>query len=81
MVTDVDYAVYEGDLTTFPSHAPLLCSTAGATSASVVPTFGASYYLVVPLSATNEGSYGVDSTLAERPPAVVSCAAQALGCP
>ena len=81
MATDLDYAVYEGDLTAFPSHAPALCSTGGFTSASILPAFGAAYYLVVPLSGTSEGSYGVDSALVERPAAVSSCAPQAVGCP
>ena len=81
MATDVDYAVYEGDLTAFPSHAPALCSTGGITSASIFPAFEAAYYLVVPLSGTREGSYGVDSALAERPAAASSCAPQAVGCP
>ena len=81
MATDVDYAVYEGDLTAFPSHAPALCSTGGVTSASILPVFGAAYYLVVPLSGTSEGSYGIDSALVERPAAVLSCAPQTIGCP
>ena len=81
-VTDADYAVYEGELGTYPSHAPLLCSTVGATSTTVVPNYGAAYYLVVPVTSNREGSYGVDSTGAQRPAGSIACLPQAIAaCP
>lgn len=79
-----DYAVMEGTLGSWSSHVPLVCSTGGATSTTVSPGSGAShYYLVVPLSATEEGSYGIDSTGAERPPSATRCrqVQNTAGCP
>jgi hypothetical protein len=58
---DVDYAVYEGTIGDFTSHQSVLCSTGGATSATVTAGAGATYYLVVPLNGFREGSYGVAS--------------------
>src|SRR5262249_27371213 len=55
---DDDYAVYEGTLGSFYSHAARLCSTSGATSALIAPDPGSTYYLVVPTRAYREGSYG-----------------------
>lgn len=79
-----DYAVMEGTLGSWSSHVSLVCSTGGATSITVSPGSGAShYYVVVPLSATEEGSYGVDSTGAERPPSAAPCrrVQNTVGCP
>jgi len=82
VATDVDYAVYEGQLGNFPSHLPRVCSTSGATSATIVPDAGSAYYLVVPHNGAAEGSYGTASGLIERPPSPAPCFAQALGtCP
>lgn len=68
-----DYAVMEGPLGAWTDHLPVTCSTGGATTASLTPGGGRRYYLVVPLSATAEGSYGVDATGAERPPSSTPC--------
>ena len=65
--TDNDYAVYEGTLGVFESHDAPYCDTNGATSQTLAPAAGSTYYLVVPLSATREGSYGLDSDDVERP--------------
>ena len=79
---DSDYAVYEGLLGSFTSHAPRLCSTGGATSVALTPGSASHYYLVVPLSpAGAEGSYGTASDGNQRPPSATSCQPQAFtGC-
>jgi Zn-dependent metalloprotease len=80
-VGDEDYAVYEGTLGSFASHAPRQCSTLGATSTTLAPSAGSHYYLVVPRSADREGSYGTDSSGNPRPPAASPCLPQALAPP
>ena len=77
-VGDDDYAVYEGALGDFTSHASRACSTGGATSLTIAPSGTGSYYLVVPRNADAEGSYGTDSTGAERPAATSPCLAQSI---
>jgi hypothetical protein len=67
--TDDDYAVYEGTLGDFASHRSNLCTTGGATSATITPGAGGRYFLVVPTNGTHEGSYGYDSSGQERPQA------------
>ena len=80
--TDGDYAVYEGTIGNFTSHVPLLCSTSGATFATIVPGAGNTYYLIVPRSGAVEGSYGRDSTSLERPPSAAACFPRAMiSCP
>ena len=74
-----DYAVYQGTIGNWYSHAKLACSTAGLTSATVTPTLANAYYLVVPRDGQSEGSYGVNSAGAEIPaatPAANQCAGQ-----
>jgi len=80
---DTDYAVYEGVLGDFTSHVPRLCSTGGATAATLTPASGNRYYLVVPLSPDGvEGSYGTTSAGQERPASAAACRPQAVGaCP
>jgi hypothetical protein len=73
--TDTDYEVYEGQLGDFTSHAPRLCTTAGATTTILTPSAGSSYYLVVPRNSVYEGSYGQDSA-GERPQGLSSCQPQ-----
>jgi len=63
----VDFAVYEGTVGAWYSHNPLLCTTGGARTATIAPGGGNRYYLVVPLSAYREGSFGTDSAGIERP--------------
>jgi hypothetical protein len=80
--TDIDYAVYEGVLGDFASHAPRLCSTGGALSATVTPTGDNVYWLVVPQNASVEGSYGFDSAGSERPVSSGACRPASVGsCP
>jgi CxxC motif-containing protein (DUF1111 family) len=79
---DLDFAVYEGALGNFTSHAYRLCSTGGATSAPLMPATGDSYYLIVPTNGFREGSYGRDGAGLERPKSVAECLPQSLGaCP
>jgi probable HAF family extracellular repeat protein len=80
--TDVDYAVYEGLLGDFGSHAPRLCTTGGATTATFVPGDGNRYYLVVPSDGAVEGSYGRTSAALERAASATACFGQAIAsCP
>lgn len=79
---DTDYAIYSGSMTDFRSYAPLLCTTGGATTATLTPAAGSEFYLVVPRNASQEGSYGFDGNGAERPASATSCLVQALAaCP
>jgi len=45
-------------LGTWYSHVPNACSTGGLTVADVAPGSGNRYYLVVPLTSSEEGAYG-----------------------
>ena len=74
--SDTDYAVYEGTLGSFTTHQSVVCSTGGATSATIAPTPGDGYYLVVPRTASKEGSYGRRSGGTERPAAASACVPQ-----
>lgn len=79
-----DYAIYEGSIGTWYSHAALICSDASGDHEEIVtPSEGDRYYLVVPRNANGEGSYGVDSGNVEIPRGSSTCAAaQVLGaCP
>lgn len=78
----VDYEVYEGTLGSFASHVPALCSTSGSTTATITPAVLRGYYLVVPRTATDEGSYGKRTGGIERPPSAFACFPQRLtACP
>ena len=74
--SDTDYAIYEGALGDFASHAPHVCSTSGAVSFTLTPAPVSSYYLVVPHNGSFEGSYGRASDLSERPQAQSPCLPQ-----
>jgi hypothetical protein len=78
MPTDTGYAIYEGTIGDFTSHVPIDCNYS-ATSMTMTPSSGNTYYLVVPHNGTNEGSYGVDSDGVERPPAIAACYPQSVG--
>jgi hypothetical protein len=78
---DTDYAIYEGIIGDFASHTPILCSTAGVTSATFEPSVGNAYYLVVARNHWSEGSYGVDAGGGQRPVSVSACLSQSIGCP
>ena len=76
--SDHDYEIYEGTLGDFTSHQSVQCSTGGATSATIMPSAGSSYFLVVPTNGLTEGSYGVDGDGNPRPTAIggFACRAQ-----
>lgn len=76
------YAVYEGPIGDFTAHGIFngLCGVASTSSVGQLPGSGNRYYLVVPIADLEEGSYGLDATGAERPPAAAACMpAQNLG--
>lgn len=71
----VDYGIYEGTLGLWPSysHTAMDCTDGGdPLTEEVQPGAGDTYYLVVPLTADVEGSYGL-SSLAERPQGTSVC--------
>jgi hypothetical protein len=70
---DTDYAIYEGALGSYYSHASLMCTTSGSTGAAFVPGAGSTYYLVVPTNGGVEGSYGFDSAGTAIPAAAAAC--------
>ena len=72
-----DYAVYEGTLGSTASPTSRTCSTGGVRSYTLTPNAGDRYFLVVPLRADREGSYGAGA-FGERSPAVVACRPQAI---
>lgn len=81
---DSDYEIYEGVLGNWYAHTPLpgFCSTGGATTATVTPSAGSHYYLIVPSDGTIEGSYGRDSDSTNRPALAGACKSQTVGtCP
>lgn len=67
------YAIYEGELSTLASavysHDTRIATVTGTSATGVVPQVPAdvTYYIVVPRNGDFEGSYGVDSSGAERP--------------
>jgi hypothetical protein len=76
---DTDFAVYEGTLGDFNSHAPGTCSTGGLTSAVFPLGPGDAYYLVVPHNVVWEGSHGYRGVGKERPRGASFCYPQAVG--
>lgn len=80
-VTDTDYAIYAGTIGSYYSHDAASCTTGGLTAATITPASGNVYYLVVPLNAGAEGSYGTASSGAQRPPATPGCVPQMLAAP
>ena len=78
----VDYAIYEGTIGAFTSHAMKFCTTQGLLTKTFPADPDSLYFLVVPLSADREGSYGKDSALVERPQGTPACKPQLAGsCP
>ncbi len=82
LLTDIDYAIYEGAIGAWYSHVSLFCSTSGARTKTLAPLAGNKYYLVVPQNTGREGSYGTRSDGTERPQGVAACKPQLIGaCP
>jgi subtilisin-like proprotein convertase family protein len=78
----VDYAVYEGTVGSWYSHTSRFCTTQGQRIKSFTPGAGNRYFLVVPLTADREGSYGENGNSIEIPAAAAACKVQSLGgCP
>jgi hypothetical protein len=79
-----DYTIHEGTIWSYYSHDLLTCTSGAALTATITP--GAAtpsrYYLIVAVTATEEGSYGESSNLVERPrSAPTTCRpTQVLGC-
>jgi len=61
--SDVGYGVYRGYFGDYSETSVMSCTTSGADS----------FYLVVPLSSTRQGSYGLDSSGVERSPSFYVC--------
>lgn len=71
-----DYAIYEGAIGAWYSHAAIDCHDDGAPLEEDVPAGpGGRYYLVVATNPGSEGSYGRRSGGAERPVGAAACAA------
>ena len=71
-----DASVHEGALAGWYGHSPNRCTTAGSSSVTIDPSPGGDrYFLVVPLSASFEGSYGKSSAGTEIPPSAAPCRA------
>lgn len=75
---DTDYEIYEGTIGQPNTHTRILCTTNGASTATITPSSNDSYYLVVPRNATQEGSYGSNSSGSERPQGAIFCLPQAI---
>jgi len=60
-------------------HAPLSCSTGGATSAVLSARSGSTYYLVLPRNTIWEGSHGYRSDSTERQRGASVCFPQGVG--
>jgi hypothetical protein len=70
----VDSAVLEGTLGDFGSHTPVTCSVSGrALKHTLTPAAGDRYFLVLPVNATAEGSYGRNSEGTEIVAALAPC--------
>ncbi len=69
-----NYAIYEGLIGDWSSHSRIDCSDAGADlTEEIMPNPGDRYYLVVPLDANDEGSYGTATLTGERPTGISTC--------
>jgi len=71
-----DYGLYEGTIGSWYDHTLVDCSDDGADfEEQIIPDAGNRYFLVVPLDAADEGSYGADSSATERPAGDTTCQA------
>jgi hypothetical protein len=73
-----DYAIYTGALGNYLDPTVLTCST-GRSNSYLLSGSPDAFFLVVPTTMAAEGSYGLDSAGAERPPASPSCKPQEIG--
>jgi subtilisin-like proprotein convertase family protein len=80
--TGIDYAIYQGTVGNYYSHASKFCTTQGLLTKTFPADPGNLYFLVVPVSADREGSYGTHTALIERPVGTLECKPQLVGsCP
>lgn len=68
-----DYSVHRGTIGSWYSHQALACTTGGVTSTTLAPGAASSYFLIVPITADAEGSYGANSAGVQRPSSSVAC--------
>ena len=76
---DDDYEIYEGTIGDFSSHTSKLCSTGGATEATITPGTGSVYFLIVPNNGVREGGCGFDSSGDPRPQGLAACLPRSAG--
>lgn len=77
-----DYFVEEGTIGDFLGHAPIACSTGGATTLTATPSGPGVYWLVGPRTAELSGGLGRRSDGTARPAPAAPCAPPAPGsCP
>jgi hypothetical protein len=77
-----DYAVYSGAIGDFQNYSGLTCSTARATEYLSSDAGDAAFFLVVPATSVNEGSYGRGLDNVERPSSAAACKIQSFAtCP
>jgi hypothetical protein len=77
-----DFAVYGGSIGDFADYSSLTCTTGRASSFMATDAATDSFYLVVPATSANEGSYGRSSDGVERPAAAAACKLQSFeSCP
>lgn len=78
-----NYAVYEGTLPIAGvyNHVARNCALGNVLMTSLAPSAGNRYYLIVPETAANEGSYGQKTGGVERPQGGGACKPRLVGCP
>lgn len=74
-----DFAVYQGAVGDYANYGSLTCTTGRNTSYLAIGAPDNSFYLVVPRTSANEGSYGLTSGGAERTAAAAPCQPQSVG--
>jgi hypothetical protein len=80
----IDYSIHEGTLGLWYSHGAVTCTTSNELTTTITPNALDSYYLVVPVSWSEEGTYGSSTLTGERPvgsPACMPVQAPAPHCP
>ena len=78
IVPNQDFAIYQGTLGHWNDLVSLTCTTGGSRSWLVDKPGSNHFWLVVPQTSANEGSYGV-SSFGERSPAAFPCKPQSIG--
>jgi len=77
-VPDQDYAVYQGRIGSWAGLTSLTCTTGRSRTWLIENPPANSFWIVVPQSSANEGSYG-RSSAGERRPALAACKPQSIG--